>query len=109
MGAGGGCHPAWDSARKQEVRGGAHSPGTPGCRSSRLLPPGRPLHLCLPSGAVGGDPGGGVHGGGGGGQPGEAPGLGEVQVKSGGELGLGLGPVAPRVVWAWPCGPPGSR
>lgn len=103
---GGGCHPAWGSAHRQVVHGGAHSPGTPGCRSSHPLPWSR-LHLCLPSDPGDDDPGGVCHGGPMGAQPGEGPGLGVAQEKSGG--GLGFGPVAPQVVWAWPYGLQGSR
>lgn len=35
---GGGCHPASGFAHRQVVHGGAHSPGTPGCRSIHPLP-----------------------------------------------------------------------
>lgn len=106
---GGGCHPAWGSAHRQAVHGGAHSPGSPGCKSSHPLPWSRLLHLCLPSEVGGDDPGGVGHGGPVVGQQGEGPGLGEAQEKNGGGQGQGVGPVAPRVAWAWPYGPQGSR
>lgn len=111
---GGGCHPAWGSAHRQVVHGGVHSPGSPGCRSSHPLPWSRRrhhhlLHLCLPSEAGDDGPGGVRHGGPVGGQRGEGPGLGEAREKSDEGLGLGVGPVAPRVVWAWLYGPQGSR
>lgn len=106
---GGDFRPAWGSAHRQVVHGGAHSPGSPGCRSSHPLPWSRLLRLCLPSEARDDAPGGARHGGPVGGQRGEGPGLGEAQEKSGGGPGLGVGPVAPQAVWAWPCGPQGSR
>lgn len=106
---GGGCRLAWGSAHRQVVHGGARSPGSPGCRSSHPLPWSHLLLLCLPSEAGDDDPGEVCHGGPVGGQQGEGPGLGEAQEKSGGGLGLGLGPVGQQVVWAWPCGPQGSR
>lgn len=106
---GGGCHPAWGSAHTQVVHGEAHSPGSPGCRSSHPLPWSRLLHLCLPSEVGDDDPGVMCHDGPVGGQRGEGPGPGEAQEKSGGGLGLGVGPVVPQVVWAWPYGPQGNK
>lgn len=106
---GGGCHPEWSSAHRQVVHGGAHSPGSPGCRSTRPLP--RIPHLLLypPSEARGDDSGGVTHGESAEGRQGEAPGLGRAQEKSGGALGQVVFPVAHQVVQAWPCGPQGSR
>lgn len=97
---GGGFHPAWSSAHRQVVHGGAHSPGSPGCRNSYPLPQSHLLHLCLPSEVGDDDPGGMCHDGLVGVQRGEGPGLGEAQEKSDGGLGLVVGPVAPPVVWA---------
>lgn len=105
---GGGCHPAWGLAHRQEVHGGAHSPGSPGCRSSRPPPWNPLLHLCPPSEAGDDDPGGVHHGGPMGGQRGEDPGLGEVLEKSGEGPGLGVCPAVPQEGWAWPYGLQGS-
>lgn len=52
---GGGSHPAWGSARRQEVRDGVRSPGSPGCRSSRPPPWSHLLHPCPPSEGEDGD------------------------------------------------------
>ena len=88
------------------VHGGARSSGTPGCRSSHPLQWG---HLCLPSAAGHDDHDVVCRGGTPGGQRGEDPGSEEAQEKSGVGLGLGVGPVAPQVVSAWPYGLQGSR
>lgn len=103
-----GCHPAWGSAHRQVVHGGAHSPGSPGCRSTHPPPWNHLLHLCLPNEAEDDDPGGVCHGGLVEGQWAERPEFVEAQEKSDEGLGLGVCPVVPQVVWAWPYGPQGS-
>lgn len=103
-----GCYPAWDSAHRQVVHGGAHILGSPGCRSSHPPPWNYLLHLCLPNEVWDDDPGGVCHGGPVEGRQAELPGLGEAQEKSDEGLGLGVYPGGPQVVWAWPYGLQGN-
>lgn len=103
-----GCHPAWDSAHRQVVHGGAHSLGSPGYRSSHHPPWNHLLHLCLPTEARDDDPGGLCHDGPVEGRQAEHPEPGEAQGKNDEGRGLGVYPGGPQVVSALPYGLQGN-
>lgn len=100
---GGGFHPAWGLAHRQAVHGAAHNPG---CKSTRPLQLSPLLHLRLPSGAVGDDPGGERHDESSGGRQGEGPGFEGALEKS--DAGQGVCSGAPQEARAWPFGLQGS-